>query len=160
MSHPAKHPYSIGDDGCINVPIDDIYTLIIDQVDLDLIVQYHWTVSIDRGIRIMSKHDRSTILIGRVIAQRMGLDIQDRYIVYIDGNHLNNRRSNISVGSMAKIQQARKTPSTNKSGVKGIFYDTTRCKWVGTITKNGVPKRKRFDLMSDAIQWRKNEEQS
>jgi len=91
MSHPVKHSYSIGGDGCVNVSMDDIHTFIVDQVDFNLIVQYHWTLTIDRGIRIMSKDDRSTIPIGRVIAERIGMDIADKYIVYIDGNHLNNR---------------------------------------------------------------------
>lgn len=53
-----------------------------------------------------------------------------------------------------------KIPKNNTSGVKGVFYDNTRQKWVAVVEFQGEKKLyKRFEKKEDAIKARKEAEE-
>jgi len=161
MSQPQLNEYIIDGDGVLNVRLGVNLIMTIDSEDKELIDKHRWMISRSHNVdTVITFIDKTTVSLGRLIAKRMGLDIKDMYILHKDGNRLNNRRNNLSLATMDIIQQNRKVPSTNQTGFKGVFYDKTRRKWVATITKSGVSKRKRFDLIEEAVEWRKNEESS
>lgn len=51
-----------------------------------------------------------------------------------DGNGLNNRWANLRLATHAQNSQNRKPASNNKSGVKGVCWDTARKRWLVTIS--------------------------
>lgn len=50
---------------------------------------------------------------------------------------------------------SKKLKSNNTSGVKGVYWDKARAKWMSTIKVKGVSKRKRFDTLEEAAEYRK-----
>jgi hypothetical protein len=70
------------------------------------------------------------------------INIQDIDIDHIDNNVGNNSIENLRVATESENMWNRKTPSTNKSGVKGVYFNKLNNKWHATISKNG----KRYHL--------------
>lgn len=56
---------------------------------------------------------------------------------HIDGNGLNNKRSNLRVASRKQNNQNLGLRSDNKSGFKGISWDKSRAKWFASSSENG-----------------------
>lgn len=50
---------------------------------------------------------------------------------------------------------SKKLRSNNTSGVKGVYWDKARMKWMSTLKVKGVSKRKRFDTLEEAAEYRK-----
>jgi len=59
-------------------------------------------------------------------------------IHHLNGNKLDNRRCNIRIASRSQNQFNQKTPRTNTSGVKGVWFDKHRNKWVSQIRENNI----------------------
>lgn len=58
-------------------------------------------------------------------------------------------------GTNLSILTSKNIRSSNTSGVRGVHWDKTRSKWVGGIKVKGVEKKKRFDTLEEAIEYRK-----
>ena len=58
-------------------------------------------------------------------------------------------------GTNLSILTSKNIRSSNTSGVRGVHWDKTRSKWVGGIKVKGVEKKKRFDTLKEAIEYRK-----
>jgi hypothetical protein len=72
----------------------------------------------------------------------------------------NNKWSNLREATSAEQNRNRKLSIRNKTGVKGVCWESARCKWRATIGSDN-PKRgyillwiKRFDDFDDAVQAR------
>lgn len=150
--------YTINDrNAVVNVPLHNDLIMTIDLVDLDLIQVHHWTAYTAYGkTRVLRQEHGSNIYISHVIADRMDINPDKQYIYHIDGNTLNNRRSNLSITQ----SQNRRIPSNNTSGVKGVSWNKEKHKWVASICKNGVSTSKRFNSFESACEWRQNQEKS
>lgn len=73
-------------------------------------------------------------------------------IDHIDGDGLNNRRSNLRLATNAQNQHNRRFHAGNKSGFKGVFWDPSRSQWMAQITLNGEKVYLgRFRDISDAV---------
>jgi len=74
-----------------------------------------------------------------------------------DGNKLNNRRDNLRVVQQAIncLNHNNALRSNNQSGVRGVWYDNSREKWVAQITTLGGRRSLgRFALKEDAVKAR------
>ena len=58
-------------------------------------------------------------------------------------------------GTNLSMLASKKPRSNNTSGIRGVSRDNTRKKWVGGIKVKGVEKKKRFDTLEEAIEYRK-----
>lgn len=56
---------------------------------------------------------------------------------HINGNRSDNRKLNLRACSVEQNNRNRKTPITNKSGFKGVYWDKKRNKWRAVITASG-----------------------
>jgi len=71
------------------------------------------------------------------------------YLDHINGNYLDNRIENLREATHAENMRNRKTPSHNKSGVKGVYM--TKGKWRSQVTINGKVKHLgSFDDLQEA----------
>lgn len=77
----------------------------------------------------------------------LGMDVD-----HINGDRLDNRKSNLRVCTHAENRRNTKTPTTNKSGYKGVSWCIRDNKWIAFITLNGKSKNlgRYIDIMDAA----------
>jgi hypothetical protein len=119
---------------------------LIDVDDVSKVKDIKWCF--DRYVRSTTIH--STL-------HRFLLNITDKNpIDHINGNTLDNRKSNLRVCTTSQNAMNQKLSTRNKSGYKGIFWDKHRNKWRVTIVINGQQTGLgRFNTLEEAIQARK-----
>jgi hypothetical protein len=132
----------------IEIPLSKGYVTIIDPIDIDLsLVRWQLLDSRNGGqgkniyasrvIRSLGK--RHTQYLHREILQRMlGRDLgSHEQVDHIDGDGLNNTRSNLRLASSAQnMRNRRKRPNT-RSALKGISWNKRRQKWHASIFVDG-----------------------
>lgn len=115
--------------------------IVVDESDRD-ILEMSWYVD---NLGYVARKDgrrlaRKTVYMHRVILERK----IDRRITsfeecdHIDGNKLNNSRSNLRISTRSQNQANRKKLSNNKSGYKGVSFHKSSKKWIACVVKDGV----------------------
>lgn len=127
------------------VPLTKGYEAIIDSADVDLVKHWNWCAALSRrsdgsimavyAIRNVWNTDGTTrtILMHRLLAQTAPKMETD----HIDGNGLNNRRSNLRPATVSQNQQNSRRRQGTKSGVKGVCFDRAKGKWRADIKVSG-----------------------
>lgn len=111
---------------------------IVDDADLEFFSQWKWHV-VDRvgGSRYVERSCKSGGKKMHIFLHREILGLKKGDGVYgdhIDGNTLNNSRSNLRRCALAQnIANAKKHGTDNTSEFKGVCWDRARAKWVAQI---------------------------
>lgn len=127
-------------------------TVKIDIGDLETIKSFdgNWIMNDSNPKRIEYAYGSSSnkmVLMHRLIMHPPSNKVVD----HINGDGLDNRRSNLRVVTQAQNLQNRTMNRNNSSGVSGIYFDKHHCKWVARLRRNGeIVYRKRFDSLRDA----------
>lgn len=98
---------------------------------------------------------KKTYKVHRLIWLILHGSFPDCYIDHIDGNGLNNSKSNLREATPSQNMMNQRVRSDSSSGVKGVSFDKSRNKWYAYINKDG--KRKmlgRYEAKSEAINAR------
>ena len=141
------------------VPLTLGYTAVIDAADLPIVDGWNWTAAPNRrkdGTVLTVYASRQQILPNgkrhKLMLHRAILDPGDSlHCDHIDGDGLNNRRSNLRVATRAQNNINRRIRSTNRSGIKGVSLDRRSGKWVAQIGLNGKNFRLgKFDTKEEA----------
>lgn len=132
----------------------------VDDEDYDFLMQWRWTVikrkTVNTFYAIRTIKGVAHFRMHRVIMGATNPSIQ---IDHIDGDGLNNQRSNLRFATqlqnnMNRRKQAKKSHSKYK-GV--VFRDMNKYKkWCAIIRLSGVVYRKSFVLEEDAATWYDN----
>lgn len=128
------------------VPLSKGYEAVIDAADAHLVQSFNWTANVNRhsvyGYCVVPGGSQKNIRLHRLI-----MAAPDGVMVdHVDGDGLNNRRSNLRLASHSENGRNSRTPATNVSGFKGVSWDRSRCKWQAHIRVNGKSKNLgRFD---------------
>lgn len=128
---------------------------IIDIDDVERVKKYKWSCKIEEDNRV---YFTSKMNDGQV-ALRL-----NRFILNYDGkfaiDHINrdtrdNRKINLRIAS--KSQNAMNTGNYkhNTSGFKGVYYSSSRQRWIASIQINGKKKSNHFKTKEEAINRRK-----
>jgi hypothetical protein len=127
------------------VPLTLGYTAVIDAEDLHIVEGWNWAAQPNR-------RKDGTVLSVYAARQRVLPDGRNRWLLlhrailnpddhlccdHIDGDGLNNRRSNLRIVTKAQNNINRRRRVTNTSGVKGVSYDKQSGKWAANIGING-----------------------
>lgn len=121
-----------------------IYHCLIDTEDLYRLLDfgYTWSVRLDRKnsrfyVRTETYGEKKTT----VSLHRFLLEVTDSslQVDHINGNSLDNRKSNLRVVSNAENQQNRSkgAQSNSKSGVRGVSWHKASKKWCAQIKVDG-----------------------
>lgn len=77
----------------------------------------------------------------RILLHRYLTSPGENYVVdHVNGDSLNNSRSNLRICSRAENNRNRKLQSNNSSGFKGVYFDIHRNKWIAFIKVDGNKK--------------------
>lgn len=134
----------------------DKTSILIDPVDYDFVNGFTIKGITKQGypiVRSWNSSDAPLVLIYRLIIERyLNRTLKpEEKIDHIDGNPLNNSRSNLRVCTQQQNLLNRRV-SKKRSLPKGITWDKTRSKWVVQIAcKPNKKIMKRFKSFDDAL---------
>lgn len=115
-----------------NIKNEEVAKAIIDTSDVELVKGHKWC----RDKNGYVKDSKQQYL------HRLILNEYDQYIDHVDGNKLDNRRSNLRACSNANNLKNRvNLPSNNTSGIIGVRFRKDRNKWYAELQADGVTHR-------------------
>lgn len=144
-STPIQLPLAI-DGLTVEIPLTRGFVTVVDAIDADLAYLKWIVTSADPRIKPYayrhkgsvngkSKHERMhRVILERILNRPLGRgEMPD----HIDGNGLNNRRTNLRLATQAQNNANSKLKSTNTSGYKGIVFLKDENRWRAHISVNG-----------------------
>lgn len=136
------------------VPLTKGYEAVIDAADVELVASRRWfaNVSTWSGSATVRVYAAATIRNTTVSMHKLLLiDAGKMQVDHIDGDGLNNRRSNLRLVSTAQNQWNQRRHSDNTSGVKGVHRSSRDKKWCAQIrVSNKVHSLGHFDTLEAA----------
>lgn len=143
-------------DGTIEIQLTKGYTTIVDDIDVDL-AQYNWSIrSNPAGNKYARGHlnagDKS-IALHRIILERIiGRPLTKNELTdHIDGNGLNNRRSNLRIATHSQNIANSDVWKNNTSGYRGVHWNNKLKKWRVFIFVNKIRHNLgHFEKLEDA----------
>lgn len=119
----------------------------IDPQDADLVHAHNWYVAKDGHTFYVIRAAQSETTKGRQTTQRLHRVIlgrmlgreplKDEFCDHIDGDGLNNRRSNLRIATNGENQRNRRVNENNTSGYKGATFHKRDNKWRARIEVDG-----------------------
>jgi hypothetical protein len=121
------------------VPLTQGYEAIVDCGDIHLVSSWNWSADVRPHTVYAVRSDRSS---GKCVSLRMHRaiipNVEGMEIDHINGNGLDNSRSNLRVVTKSQNQQSKGFYSNNKSGFKGVCWNKSSRKWEVQVRKGGV----------------------
>jgi hypothetical protein len=129
------------------IPLTQGEVALVDDKDYEPLMKFQWSVyggtreyektkyALRRGVR--PDGGQTTVKMHRQI---LGLTNQDEHVDHINGNGLDNRRSNLRI--VTRSANLHNTPAyrNNRLGIKGVFYKRDRRVFVAKVMEHRVPK--------------------
>lgn len=117
----------------VEIPMTKGYKAIVDPIDADLL-QHKWHATTKQRWPVYAGRwfsDSQSIFMHRTILERiLGRPLDKKETVdHVDGNGLNNRRSNLRLATASQNGANRKLTSRNSSGYKGVHWCKTHKQW-------------------------------
>lgn len=115
---------------------------IVDDGDYEYLSQFKWFARKNTNVWYAQRHSpyvdgkRKTIHMHREIMSASG----EHKVDHLDGNGLNNVRSNLRLATQAQNQYNRPKQANNASGFKGVHLRASDNVWVAHITHDGIRK--------------------
>jgi hypothetical protein len=120
------------------VPLSRGMEAIIDACDVPLVNKWTWSVQVQARANYACRADRSSGKQAYFLLHRVIMDAPPNMQVdHIDGDGLNNRRSNLRLATVAENHRNLRKPSNNTSGYKGVSWRKDRSKWRAAIRVDG-----------------------
>lgn len=125
------------------VVIKEPEIFLISLEDIDLVKRWRWRCSNNYyltrdGKDYTVKPVKSfKVTLHKIIVERMGLDVNNKWIDHINRNPKDNRRNNLRVVTYQENCMNRGISKANTSGYKGVVWVTADQKWRSQIKING-----------------------
>jgi hypothetical protein len=107
---------------------------IVDDEDFEHLNKFHWFLS-NRGYAYRSSGGKSLLMHKEVLVCDEG-----KVVDHINGDKLDNRRSNLRQATHAENMRNRKMQVNNKSGFRGVHQKKKDGLWYAQIKVNGIQK--------------------
>jgi hypothetical protein len=126
------------------IPLTRGMFAVVDDADFDLVSEFKW--SAHKGRNTFYAYNSFAGLMHRLLTKPPKGAVVD----HRDRNGLNNQRSNLRVCSMSENCENAKAHFDNKSGFKGVSWDSFTKSWRAVVSKGGRRWRGRFSNPVDA----------
>ena len=122
----------------------------VDDADFEHLNQWKWYVSAEKHTAYARRQKRANGLRKDVSMHReILLPPKNITVDHIDGNGLNNQRSNLRLATNSENQRNRAIQSNNTSGYIGVFWRKRESMWIAVIESCG--KKHHIILSHDPI---------
>ena len=112
------------------------WLVMVDDEDYEFLQQFKWQVDRYKSVKTHANPRLKDILIHRVIMKpEKGVEID-----HIDGNRLNNQKSNLRFATSSQNKINRGPRKDNKSGFKGVSWHRQRNLWTARVMIDGKYK--------------------
>lgn len=118
------------------IPLSQNKFALVDRADFDWLNQWNWSA-------VNAKHTfyatRGVKLPGKIFSQHLSMHRQimdapgGTEVDHINGDGLDNRRSNLRIVTRTENMRSRKTFRNSKSGFKGVQYNPVNGRWKATL---------------------------
>lgn len=116
------------------IPLTQGYEAVIDVADLPIIEGINFCAFVrPNTIYAVSRYKK-----GGMMHQIINRTFDGFVTDHIDGNGLNNRRSNLRTALQSENLQNKRKYKNNTSGFKGVSWHSSSKKWRATISAGGV----------------------
>ena len=119
------------------------WLVMVDDEDYERLNQYSWQVDKYKTVKRHPKEKEKHSLIHRFILNPK----DNEEIDHIDGNRLNNQKSNLRLATSSQNKINRGPRGDNKSGFKGVSWHRQRERWAVRLMING--KYQHLGLFTD-----------
>lgn len=125
------------------IPLTKGKTAIVDDEYYAQVKTYKWSYhGVNRGYAARGMHENGKIRIIKLHHEIIGRPPEGYEIDHINGNRLDNRRSNLRVvthqqNTFNSRKRSPAIPGVNPSSFKGVTWRNDRSKWVSRITIGG-----------------------
>ena len=140
------------------VPLTRGFFAIIDAVDVAAVNAWNWTAMPKAKAVYAFRAERVNFKPRSIMLHRFIMGEPDGFhIDHIDGDGLNNCRSNLRLATHAENMRNGRIRVTNTSGVKGVSWHRPLCKWQASIRFDGRTRHLGYfaDLDSAAAAYAK-----
>jgi hypothetical protein len=146
--HPLKGANVMNDhtsdSPTVQIALNNGYICFVDEIDKRLSA-IPWKVYRAKNIAYakcyLSPTQRSESMHRIILSRKLGRELEKGEVVdHIDGDGLNNRRSNLRLATVAQNGQNRRLNSNNTSGYKGVYWEKKHRRWHVEIDVNGRTK--------------------
>lgn len=115
------------------IPLSRGAVATIDDEDYEAISAYHWHLH-SAGYAHAWETRAKKVFMHRLIANAE----KGQYVDHVDGNRLNNRRSNLRIATASQnaANSRKRCMSTARSRYKGVVFDKQKSRWMASIRLN------------------------
>lgn len=134
----------------VEIPLTHGYVAIVDAADAEQVSTRAWSARVDGRnvyavIKVRTPQGSRRLLGMHTFLTGHGL------VDHINGNGLDNRRSNLRSATTAENQRNARRRSDNTSGFKGVHWDAAQRRWKAQISVGGKRlSRGRYPTAEDA----------
>lgn len=101
----------------------------VDDEDFENLNRFHWHVSKFGDVASwLGNHNKRVLMHRYIMNPPEGIEVD-----HIDGNRLNNQKSNLRFATSSQNKMNRGARNDNKSGFKGVSWHKQRQKWTARI---------------------------
>lgn len=118
------------------IPLTKGFEAVIDVKDLEKVEGFNWHAHVTPNGIYARKFAKDSLLHRIIVGAKKGQMVDHR-----DGNGLNNTRENLRTATHAQNMQNRKIHTNNNSGIKGVYWEPERNKWVAQIGYEGKQRK-------------------
>jgi hypothetical protein len=130
-----------------NVSLNRGYTAIIDAADVEMVSRYTWCAAESKRADGSVRTVYVVTSIAKEDGKRAGLRLhrlltnapEDKEVDHINGDALDNKRSNLRVVTGGLNNYNMRLSTRNKSGYKGVFFCRPMWKWATSISVEKKP---------------------
>lgn len=129
------------------IPLNDEFMVLVDDADYERIAAHKWRILRSGN----ASYARRTETVGTVNGRRIRREIYmhrevmgappEKQVDHIDGNGLNNKRSNLRLATEQQNKCNRPLQRNNTSGFKGVHLEARTGRWGARIKHRGSVRR-------------------